>query len=184
MKTQRLAFCGASGTGKTTLATWVSTTYGLPMNPVGSRSVARAMGFESAYDTDAAGKRGEFQLRLAREKTDWEAAQPDFVTDRTTFDNLAYSMLHDCRNVDASLFDITRGGMTRYQFVVYCPTAVFIDVGDAPERLQNNTYQHLYDATLWGLLQKFRPAGTRLIVMPFSQLEHRKDFLRQLMGKY
>lgn len=184
MKTQRLAFCGASGTGKTTLATWVSSTYGLPINPVGSRSVARAMGFDSAYETDAAGRRGEFQLRLAREKTEWEASQAEFVTDRTTFDNLAYSMLHDCRNVDSDFLNITCGGMARYQFVVYCPTAVFFNVADDPERAKSSTYQHLYDATLWGLLQKLRPAGTRLIVMPFAQLEHRKDFLRQLMGKF
>lgn len=181
MKVQRLAFCGASGTGKTTLATWISNTYGLPLNPVGSRSVARAMGFENAYDTDAAGKRREFQLRLAREKTDWEGASAKFVTDRTTFDNLAYSMLHDCRNVDAELFDITRGGMTRYQFVVYCPSAAFLDADNDPARMQDATYHHLYDATLWGLLQRFRPAGTRLIVVPFERLDHRKDFLRQLM---
>lgn len=181
MKTQRLAFCGASGTGKTTLATWISATYGLPLNPVGSRSVARAMGFDSAYDTDAAGKRGEFQMRLAKEKTEWEAARSEFVTDRTTFDNLTYSMLHNCQNVDDALFEVVRGGVSRYQYIVYCPTSVFIDVGDDPERLKSITYQQLYDATLWGLLQKFRPPGTRLIVMPFSQLEHRKDFLRQLM---
>jgi predicted ATPase len=183
MKTQRLAFCGASGTGKTTLAEWTSTTYGLPINPVGSRSVARAMGFNSAYETDAAGKRGEFQMRLAREKTEWEAVHTEFITDRTTFDNLAYSMLHNCQqNVDDALFELVRTGMSRYQYVVYCPVAVFINVGDDPERLTQTVYHQLYDATVWGLLQKFRPPGTRLIVMPFSQLEHRKDFLRQLMG--
>ena len=182
MKTQRLAFCGASGTGKTTLAEWLSETYGLPINPVGSRSVARAMGFDSAYDTDAAGKRAEFQLRLAREKTEWEAAHDEFITDRTTFDNLAYSMLHGCHNVDDALFAIVGAGMERYQYVVYCPAAVFIEVGNDPDRLKNMTYQRLYDATVWGLLQKFRPPGTRLLVMPFHKLEHRKDFLRQLMG--
>lgn len=181
MRTQRLALCGASGTGKTTLAEWISSTYRLPINPIGSRSVARAMGFDSAYDTDAAGKRGEFQMRLAREKTEWEAVHDEFITDRTTLDNLAYSMLHDCRNVDDALFEIVCAGMSRYQFVVYCPTMVFIDLGNDPGRLKSTTYQQLYDATLWGLLQRFRPAGTRLIVMPFPQLEHRKDFLRQLM---
>jgi hypothetical protein len=140
------------------------------------------MGFDNPYDVDAAGKRSEFQTRLTREKTEWEATHGEFITDRTTFDNLAYSMLHGCRDVDAALFEIVCGGMSRYQYVVYCPTAVFIHVGDDPDRLKNATYQQLYDATVWGLLQKFRPPGTRLIVMPFSQLEHRKDFLRQLMG--
>jgi hypothetical protein len=50
----KIAFCGASGTGKTTLAEWVSETYNLPMNPVGSRSVARLMGFDNPYDVDRA----------------------------------------------------------------------------------------------------------------------------------
>lgn len=181
-KTQRLAFCGASGTGKTTLASWINATYGLPLNPVGSRAVSRAMGFTTPYDVDAAGKRSEFQTKLLQDKTEWEASHAEFVSDRTTFDNLAYSMLHGCENVESAALDLACIGMARYQYVVYCPSAVFIDVGNDPDRLKNSTYQHLYDATIWGLLQKFRPAGTRLIVMPFSQIEHRKDFLRQLMS--
>src|SRR5271170_3399791 len=92
MKTPlRVAICGASGTGKTTLATFISETYGIPMNPVGSRSVSKAMGFDSPYDVDKAGKRAEFQRRLVTEKCEWEAAHDTFVTDRTTFDNLAYT---------------------------------------------------------------------------------------------
>jgi cytidylate kinase len=51
---KRIAFCGASGTGKTTLATWLAEKLGLPLNPVGSRSVAKSMGFDSPYDVDRA----------------------------------------------------------------------------------------------------------------------------------
>lgn len=181
MKTSRVAFCGASGTGKTTLTEWVAATYALPINPVGSRSVAKDMGFESAYATDAAGKRPEFQRRLVQAKTEWEASHAEFVTDRTTFDNLVYSMLHACDTIDAQLFDLASAGMQRYEYVVYCPAVVFIQLDGDPQRVTNMTYHHLYDAALWGLLQKFRATGTRLVTMPFSQLEHRKDFLRQLM---
>jgi hypothetical protein len=52
----RIALIGASGTGKTTLATHISTTFGIPMNPHGSRSTAAAMGFGSPYDVDRASK--------------------------------------------------------------------------------------------------------------------------------
>lgn len=58
----KIAFAGASGTGKTTLARWVSDTYGLPLNPVGSRSVAKEMGFVGPdgegrpYDVDKANR--------------------------------------------------------------------------------------------------------------------------------
>lgn len=41
----RIAFTGASGTGKSTLAQWLSRELSLPMNPVGARSVAKDMGF-------------------------------------------------------------------------------------------------------------------------------------------
>lgn len=180
--TSRVAFCGASGTGKSTLAEWVSDRYGLPLNPVGSRSVAQAMGFATAYDTDAAGKRSEFQNRLVREKIAWEAERGEFVTDRCTFDNLAYSMLHGARDVSADYFALACDGMQHYECVVYCPASVFIDVGSDHHRVADATYQQLYDATLWGLLQRFRFPRTRLVVMPYPQLEHRFDFLRQLMG--
>lgn len=50
----RIAFCGASGTGKTTLARYLSERFELPLNPIGSRSTAKALGFESPYDVDRA----------------------------------------------------------------------------------------------------------------------------------
>jgi hypothetical protein len=50
----RIAFCGASGTGKTTLARFLSERFELPLNPTGSRSTAKALGFDSPYDVDKA----------------------------------------------------------------------------------------------------------------------------------
>lgn len=50
----KIAFCGASGTGKTTLAEFLAGKLELPLNPVGSRSVAKSLGFESPYDVDRA----------------------------------------------------------------------------------------------------------------------------------
>ncbi len=178
---QRIAFCGASGTGKTVLATWIQEVYRLPLNPVGSRSVAMEMGFSSAYESDAAGKRAEFQARLVRKKTEWEAAHESFVTDRTTLDNLAYSMLHNAQTIDEQTFRISCDGMSRYQFVIYCPVAIFINTGDDQARVSDPVYHRLYDATVWGLLQRLRPPETRLITLPFPALHNRKEFLTALM---
>src|SRR5450631_4116837 len=92
----RTAFAGSSGTGKSVLTTFIHEKYGYPINPVGSRSVAQAMGFASPYDVDKAGKRAEFQRRLFVEKCNWEDAHESFVTDRTHIDNLIYSSMHGC----------------------------------------------------------------------------------------
>jgi len=50
----KIAFAGASGTGKTTLAKYLSEKLDLPFNPVGARSVAKKMGFDNPYDVDRA----------------------------------------------------------------------------------------------------------------------------------
>ncbi len=52
--TRRIAFAGASGTGKSTLAVTLAQHLQLPINPVGSRSVAASLGFLNPYDVDRA----------------------------------------------------------------------------------------------------------------------------------
>ena len=53
----RVAFCGASGTGKTTLARFLANRMGWPMTDMGSRTVAKELGFDSPYDVDKASLR-------------------------------------------------------------------------------------------------------------------------------
>jgi len=150
----RVGFMGSSGTGKTTLARWVSERFGLPLNPVGSRSVAAAMGLASPYDVDAAGRRDEFQRRLRAEKIAWELAHERFVSDRTTLDDLAYAALHlagelDERFVDEALLH----ARDAYDVVFYCPVASFQHLGHDPARKASLGYHRLLDAFLRGLEQ-------------------------------
>lgn len=150
----RVAFAGASGTGKSTLARFVAERYGLEMNPVGSRSVAAAMGFASPYDVDAAGQRGAFQRRLQLEKATWEDERASFVTDRTFLDEMAYTMMHDVSAVTAAYYATAERGMARYTHVFVCPIDVFQKVGDDPHRKKDPTYHRLFECALDGLLQK------------------------------
>ena len=152
----RIAFSGASGTGKSTLAEWVSKTYGIPINPVGSRSVSKAMGFETPYDVDMAGKRAEFQQRLVCEKIEWEHAHESFVTDRTTFDNIAYTALHDVHSVDNVLMSAAVLGAERYQRIVLCPVHLFWDPGVDPARVKSRVYHELFEALTFGLIKQHR----------------------------
>jgi len=151
----RIAFMGASGTGKTTLAKYLSVEYSLELNPVGSRSVANSMGFDSPYDVDKVGKRAEFQRRLAKDKFEWEATHDEFVSDRTTFDNLAYTILHGIEDVDAAAFDLALRGMRRYTHIFYCSEEEFINVANDPHRKKEGAYHRAYDIVIQGLMKKY-----------------------------
>ncbi len=155
----RIAFAGASGTGKTTLSEYLAETLNIPTNPVGSRSVAKTMGFESPYDVDKAGKRAEFQRRLVTEKRAWEDQHEDFVTDRTTLDNLAYTVFHDISTIDAALLEEVVGGMSRYTHVIYCPVIVFCNPAGDPSRVADMTYHKLFDTMIEALVNRHLPAS-------------------------
>lgn len=182
---KRVAFCGASGTGKSTLATFVSEHFKLPMNPVGSRSVSKAMGFDSPYDVDKAGKRALFQSRLLVEKMLWEEQQESFVTDRTTFDNLVYSMLHGVEQVPQSYLVEAVRGIQRYTHIIYCPFEAYCDPGGDAARVQDLTYHELFDYALWGMLD--RHAGNfakkqNFLVLSDEGLEDRKAQIEYLLS--
>jgi predicted ATPase len=151
---RRVAFLGASGTGKTTLARFVAELYEIPLNPVGSRSVAEAMGFGSPYEVDAAGKRAEFQRRLLDEKCAWEAAHDAFVSDRTTLDVLAYTALHEVRSIDDAFVAAVKKGLSRYTHVIYCAMEAFCKPGGDPARVQDAAYHFTFDVLARAFLKE------------------------------
>lgn len=171
----RIGFCGASGTGKTTLARWLSKELALPMNPVGSRSVALAMGFNNPYDVDAAGKRGDFQRRLQLEKSDWEMENESFVTDRTFLDELVYTMLHDHKTIDAAYLDTVSRGMRHYTHVFHCPLWSFQDLAGDSSRVNDGPYHKVFEIALFGALKHY---PINLYTLNNRTLENRQEDLR------
>ena len=154
----RLAFSGASGTGKTTLTNILAQALKLPICPVGSRTVAAAMGFSSPYDVDKAGVRGEFQQRLLTEKAEWEAAHDSFITDRTHLDSLAYCALHSVYDVNKKYVDEVFRRTGRYTDIIFTRMDYFHDVGGDPARVADTTYHRLYEHLLEGLTEDFTQA--------------------------
>jgi predicted ATPase len=155
MSALRIALCGVSGSGKTTLMKKIAERYDLPICPVGSRSVAASMGFDNPYDTDKAGAREEFQHQLFLQKRAWEAEHDRFVSDRTHFDNLAYSMLHCPASVNQERFDEMVAATARYTHVFYLPREAFQNLGGDPHRVQSTTYHEAHDLLLEGLLVRY-----------------------------
>lgn len=180
----RAALCGPSGSGKTTLATWLADELGTMLNPVGSRSVARAMGFESPYDVDKAGMRAAFQERLQADKVAWELAHDSFVTDRTTLDELVYSGMHGTPT--AAYERAALGHMARYTHVFYCPFEVFCNLGDDPKRNHSMDYQREFDRRLSAELRATAALGQSVfcndMVLTSPDLEERKSRIRAALG--
>lgn len=177
MSALRVAFIGASGTGKSTLAVHLSESHGLPLNPVGSRSVAKAMGFESPYDVDKVGRRAEFQRRLLTEKVEWEGARDSFVSDRTVVDNLVYTVLHDVRAVDEQMLDLVLAAMKRYTHIVYCPVKTFCNVAGDPSRVKDASYHLVYDVVATAFVKRFFYPHSIFINMDFSS-----DLTERIVG--
>ncbi len=179
--TYRIALTGASGTGKTTLSNYLAETLSIPSNPIGSRSVAKTMGFDSPYDVDKAGRRAEFQRRLVTEKRAWEQEHEEFCTDRTTLDNLAYTVFHDVATIDAALLEEIVGGLTRYTHVIYCPVVVFCNPAGDPSRVADMTYHKLFDIMIEALVARYLPASVKFgrILSPDQGVRRAwlKDFL-------
>lgn len=171
----RLAFSGAAGTGKTTLAELVSEKTGLPICPVGSRTVCRAMGYDNPYDVDAKGGRLAFQIELMKRKAEWEQAHHDtgFITDRSHFDNLAYTVLHMrgiLRNAQdpqpyagtiADLLQLYVRAQSIYTHVVYFNIASHQKLGDDVDRMRDEHYHVFYELVLKGLHTYFTDSDRR-----------------------
>lgn len=170
----RIAMTGCSGSGKSTLTEYLADLFNLPVNPVGSRSVAAAMGFASPYDVDKVGRRAEFQRRLIAEKAAWEVKNDAFVTDRTTADHLAYQSLHDVHSVTDDIIESARDGLRRYTHVFYCPFDAFCRPDHDPARVQDMAYHFVYDAVLVGLLSRL---GATVIRVQPTDVASRKAFV-------
>lgn len=175
----KIGFCGASGTGKTTLARAVSAEFGLDMNPVGSRSVADEMGFDSPYDVDKAGARREFQLKLQLDKIEWEREHDSFVTDRTTIDDMCYSLLHDHRIVDKEFMRRAQRHVSNYDVIFYTPVKAFCNLAGDPARLHDMSYQIAFDFMARGVLDDWYP--DKFISLMTSSLRSRRAMVLRVV---
>jgi hypothetical protein len=173
------------------MAEWLAAQLGVPLCPVGSRSVALEMGLvgddgkPDPYLADKRGVRREFQERLIASKTAWEREHASFVTDRTTLDNAAYSILHGAGGISASYLRAAVAGMQRYDVVFYCPTETFIKIGGDGARVGGKgevseedarAYHDVYNQLIFALLLKHYPAMTVLAV---DGIEDRKRVISQ-----
>ncbi|MBX4215750.1 ATP-binding protein [Candidatus Parcubacteria bacterium] len=174
----RLAFCGASGTGKTTFASWISQRHQMDYCPIGARSIAAEWGFSSVQQVDSAGRRAEFNLLLMQRKREWEAAHDRFVTCRSHFDNLAYHFIHDGVSLEEATLAAYVEAQQRYTHVVLFDASAdmaFCKPGNDPNRPKSLAYHRLYSIFLKALLRRFRNHS-----QPVLEISHGGFFLRRV----
>lgn len=170
----RIACAGSSGTGKTTIAKWVQEEFKLEFNPVGSRSVSKAMGFDNPYDVDKAGKRAEFQTKLLDDKVAWEEEHDSFITDRTTFDNLLYTALHDVHSIPEEQINKAALALERYDLIIFFPVNVFCNIAGDPHRVVDMAYHRIYDASLRGFFSTLASEAVSVFYLEEADLAFRK----------
>lgn len=143
----KIAFCGASGTGKTYLAKKVLSL--LPSHwfiEVGSRTVIKELGLELPYQVDSLGRREEFQRLLLKRKTEEELKYENFITDRTAIDNLVYSELGGF--ADEEFRYACYNDAHRYDKVVLCRMGRYFQTGTDPARNHSISYHKEFEKKL------------------------------------
>ncbi len=204
--THRIAFAGASGTGKTTLARYVSAQLGLPLAPSAARDAAAEMGLNSPYDADrldaeakefehlkpkAMSRRQELQRLIVHKRIAWQQEHADggFVSDRSSYDDLAYTLIHCGEPLYAEcltpVFNQDQILRPTYTTVVFCPMASFFHLGVDPARNPDLSYHREFERLLLTLLDKARvPVDLSLCRV---SAEHRTswavDFVSSLLGQ-
>lgn len=170
----RIAFTGASGVGKTSLAIEVAAELELPVIPELARDLCRSRGFSRIGEIpDQEGfKREVLELQIAREDE-----LGSFVADRAVLDcwvlwqrwNICTAMTYDTENV----YRLSRMQTQRYSHLVYIPPMF-----EPPEddfRWTEPDYQRQVDRLIRMTLYEFGLLDRTLTLTASSLSERRRE---------
>lgn len=195
----KIALCGASGTGKTTLGRKIAAELGAVFderdNPNGDGtkiSLTRALAYEytgiaDPYLVDKHGMRTQFQKEGIERKKQWELdnSTTGFVTDRSHLDWCAYSVLHDINETgsDPDFRDRCYRYTAEYDVLVFCTMSRFFNLGGDLARKSSVLYQETYESVLLNLVTKMTVAmGGRVRLVIPSKGDSFEDIYAKVTG--
>lgn len=186
----KIAFTGAGGTGKTTLATYISEKWGVPYVGSVARAVAKQLGVESEAQQNSMTPEAllHFQQSVYYTRKSGLLEVPAFVTDRLALDNYVYGL----RRCGAALTDEVRTEWEKgaiedlyaMDLVFYCPMGLFATANDGM-RQTDVAHQYLIDSAIYGLLCKhaFDRQSGHVYVVNMADLERRKKYVDALCSE-
>ena len=186
----KIAFTGAGGTGKTTLAQQVSKTWGLPYLTNTAREIMKARGIENETAQNNMSPEALLDLQYAiflglQERRETETS---YVTDRLLLDNYVcalrrcgHAMSEERRAAweKASIEDLYK-----MDLVFYTPAGLFPLQADGM-RQADVAHQYLIDSAIYGLLCKHafdRQCG-HVYVVNMADPERRTSYVNALVSE-
>lgn len=157
MENKRIFICGPSGTGKSTLAEWISKTYRIPYITTSSKPLWEKYSIKSHLDliekcATNADFAKEFQWELLSFREKAIGAKANFVTDRSPIDNVVYYLMqvaHMSTSEETHAYiqkchELMEAGNK----IIYIPFNHGIELEDDNMRV-NNSYYQLYTSSVF-----------------------------------
>lgn len=156
----KIAFCGAGGVGKTTLAKELAKDLGLSFVPSVSRQVFQEFGWtEDRQRTATPEENWKLQRTIFERRILRDQGLTEGVADRSLLDHLSYCYLRCDQALDAAIIDLleeqTRKSLKELTILFYVPLPTWRAPSDGM-REDGMGYRVHYDAIMRGLIDKLR----------------------------
>lgn len=177
----KIAFTGASGTGKTSVARNLlsqshETLGEIPLVGVDSRSLLDMLGLKRAESIDD-DQYKVFQMMYFSQKMLVESGCGELLTERSFVDGLTYWKMHCEQSASPSenemIHRLCREQTKKYDYHFLFPVG-FIPVEDDGYRHRDPEYHKEFELLLESILRDW---GIKYMVMPCSDVPTRSDFI-------
>lgn len=186
----KIAFTGAGGTGKTTLAKYLADKWSIPYVGSVSREVMAEMRVESemAQESMTVGMLYELQTAIMQRRRDKLAGLKDYVTDRCALDNYIYALRRCGPALTGDAIkeweDLAVKDLLAQDLVFYAPTGMFKTEHDGI-RVTEIAHQELMDVAMYGFLCKhgLDRCSENIHILSMGDLDRRKIFCDSLVSE-
>jgi len=186
----KIALTGAGGTGKTTLARYLSDKWGIPYLGGVGREVMEEMGVQGEPAQELMSKESLLilQYKIFERLQAKRKQTTSYVTDRCILDNFVYALRHCGTVINPNLLkewrEIALADLYANDLVFYAPTGL-IPVERDGVRIDSEAHQELIDSSIFGLLCKhgWDRGCSHIYILQTGERERRQNFCNALISE-